>query len=456
MPRRAVGDGGGVMMVRRAVAVCAGAVLVLSMGGLAGSAAAAGPPPNDTIGGAIVVPSLPFTDTMGTRAATTDADDAQVNASCGAPLTNNSVWFTFTAGASDTLLSVDTTGSTFSSGVIIATGTPGSLTTQACGPVSSHVVTSPGTTYYILVFDDTGSGGRLQLAMHGPGPQPKNDNPGKATAITALPFSDALDTTGATTGKVDTQANATCGAPATGNSVWYTFTATASDPAIFVDASFSDYNVGVLIATGTPGALTTVACGPFGVTTPTTPGTKYYIMVFDAAGGGGGNLQLNVGEAPTATVQLRTTTPVDLSGEVHLKGSYTCANTTFLDISGSLVEIVGKTVATGFFDNLGLLAPTCDGAKHPWTATVTGATVSFAPGKTAVFLDGLACNDSVCADEQSTQVISLVASGSATSSALAPALRSTATTFRHSPRLTYGTAARSTHATWGRTAPAGS
>ncbi len=423
----------------------AGAALATS--GFAATAAAAGPPTNDHIAGATVVSSLPFTATADTTAATTDANDAQVNAACGAPNTNNSVWYTFTAGPSDTLLAVDTTGSNFSSGVIIATGTPGSLTTQACGPVSTFAAVSPGTKYYILAFDDTGSGGTLHIAFHGPGPKPKNDTANNATAVSALPYSTSLDTTGATTDAIDAQANQSCGAPVTGNSVWYKFTATSSDPAIFVDASFSDYFAGVLVATGTPGSLTTVTCGPLSVTTSTTPGTTYYIMVFDAAGGGGGTLQLNIGDAPFAKVRVHTDTLVDSSHDAQLTGSYSCVNARYLDINGSMLEIVGTKVATGTFDNLGVPAPKCDGNKHPWSAEVADTTVRFAPGKAAAFVFNLACNAAVCTQGETVHVLKLVRSGSL-SSTFAPATRVHLRVFPRSLRPIYGTAVHATTAPW--------
>jgi len=83
----------------RVLATVACVAIALGLGGFVGSAAAATPPPNDLISGATVVSALPFLQTLDTTAATTDANDAQVNESCGAPFTNNSVWYKFTAGA---------------------------------------------------------------------------------------------------------------------------------------------------------------------------------------------------------------------------------------------------------------------------------------------------------------------------------------------------------------------
>ena len=225
------------MSPRRVLATLSCVAVALGLGGFVGTASAATPPSNDLISGATVVTSLPFTATLDVTGATTDANDAQANQLCGAPKTNNSVWYSFTAGPSDTLLAVDTTGSTFSSGVLIATGTPGALSTQACGPITSKVAVASGTTYYVMAFDDSGSGGTLHISMHGAGPVPANDTIGHSAVISRLPYKATLDTTGATTDKVDSQANASCGAPATGSSVWYTFTAGRNDRNIFVDAS---------------------------------------------------------------------------------------------------------------------------------------------------------------------------------------------------------------------------
>src|SRR4051794_7043568 len=152
-------------------------LVAIAVAGVVGSVSAAGAvaaPSNDKIGGAQVVSSLPFKASVDTRGATTDSDDTQVNDSCGAPNTNNSVWYKVTASKSE-LLTVDTNGSNYSSGVIIAEGKPGALTTDACGPVNAGVEATKGKTYWVLAFDDTGHGGTLQLSIHGPGPKPPND-----------------------------------------------------------------------------------------------------------------------------------------------------------------------------------------------------------------------------------------------------------------------------------------
>src|SRR6476469_9449519 len=77
------------------------AVAVVTAAGLlySASTAWAAVPTNDTIAGATPISALPFTATLDTTQATTDADDASINANCGAPATEASVWYSYTASA---------------------------------------------------------------------------------------------------------------------------------------------------------------------------------------------------------------------------------------------------------------------------------------------------------------------------------------------------------------------
>src|SRR5207247_1328806 len=85
-------------------------------------------------GGATVIAALPFTDTIDTTEATTDADDAEMNvAECGAPATDASVWYTVTPSA-DAFLVADVSSSNYSAGAIVATGSPGNFSFVTCGP----------------------------------------------------------------------------------------------------------------------------------------------------------------------------------------------------------------------------------------------------------------------------------------------------------------------------------
>jgi len=115
-------------------------------------------PSNDTFAGATAA-TVGFSETLDTTEATTDADDAQLNSSCGAPATDASVWYSI-AGTDQNVL-VDVSQSDYSAGVLVGVGSEGALTTVACGPQAVAFFAEAGTTYYILAIDDQQNGDGL-------------------------------------------------------------------------------------------------------------------------------------------------------------------------------------------------------------------------------------------------------------------------------------------------------
>lgn len=141
----------------------------------AGGPAFAAAPGNDLRTAATAV-GVGFTDSVDTSEATTDADDTDlVNAGCFPPATDASVWYTLTP-PTDGGVVVDVSGSDYSAGVIVATGSPGGWSVQTCGPGTVGFVASAGTTYTILAFDDqldgTGNGGTLNIKLAEAPPPP--------------------------------------------------------------------------------------------------------------------------------------------------------------------------------------------------------------------------------------------------------------------------------------------
>ncbi|MGH7444791.1 MAG: DUF6299 family protein [Longimicrobiales bacterium] len=124
-------------------------------------------PSNDLFSGATVV-TVPFSEVLNTTEATTDADDAQLNASCGAPATDASVWYAFTPGA-DAVVVVDVAQSDYSAGVLVGVGTQGNLSTVTCGPGAVSFFATAHTAYYVLAIDDqldgAGNGGSLSISF---------------------------------------------------------------------------------------------------------------------------------------------------------------------------------------------------------------------------------------------------------------------------------------------------
>jgi hypothetical protein len=150
-------------------ALLVGVALAMSTSGVVLAAA----PSNDTFSGATAVTG-DFSEVLDTTEATTDADDAQLNSSCGAPATDASVWYAVTSSSGATV-SVDVSQSDYSAGVLVGVGTQGNLTTVACGPGGTQFAADAGTTYYVLAIDDqgdeTGNGGSLNIAFtFGPPP----------------------------------------------------------------------------------------------------------------------------------------------------------------------------------------------------------------------------------------------------------------------------------------------
>jgi hypothetical protein len=137
-------------------------------------------PSNDTFGGATVIGSLPFTQTLDTTEATTDATDQEANPSdCGAPAMDASVWYTVTA-SSDDGIAVDVSQSSYSAGVSVVTGSPGSFTFVTCGPGAVEFPTVNGETYSIVAFDDqtdgsAANGGTLVINVEAVPPPPVVD-----------------------------------------------------------------------------------------------------------------------------------------------------------------------------------------------------------------------------------------------------------------------------------------
>jgi hypothetical protein len=160
-------------MIRKRLVVLVGLLLVGSLAAAAPVLAA--PPLNDTYPNRQVI-AVGFTDTVNTTEATTDADDMDINTDCGAPATDASVWYELTPSA-DMGIVVDVSSSNYSAGVLIASGSPGNFTIEACGPGASAWSALSGVPYAILVIDDqddgSGNGGTLEITVAEAPPPPE-------------------------------------------------------------------------------------------------------------------------------------------------------------------------------------------------------------------------------------------------------------------------------------------
>lgn len=158
------------MKLRRVLAAMATIAALIP---LTTTSALAAPPTNDSFGGATPA-SLGFSQTLDTTEATTDADDAEANATCGAPAIEASVWYSYSPPA-DGAVVVDVSASSFAAGLIVVTGSPGSLALVTCGPGAVAFGALAGETYSVLAFDfvsGAGNGGSLRIEFAEVAPPP--------------------------------------------------------------------------------------------------------------------------------------------------------------------------------------------------------------------------------------------------------------------------------------------
>jgi uncharacterized repeat protein (TIGR01451 family) len=129
---------------------------------------------NDLCSQATAITTLPFTEMLDARAATTSPDDPlQSCSSAGAAKNSNSVWYRFTPSQNGTV-TVSTVGSNYDTILTAYTGACGSLREVACNDdfgsgVESQITfeVTAGITYLIEVtdFDDRPGGGMLLFTL---------------------------------------------------------------------------------------------------------------------------------------------------------------------------------------------------------------------------------------------------------------------------------------------------
>ncbi len=238
---------------------------------------------------------------------------------------------------------------------------------------------------------------------------PDNDVYAGRVVVGSVPFNTTLDTSEATTDAHDVEINTECGAPATDASVWYEVTA-AADGALAADVSSSDYSAGVLVATGSPGSFSIVACGPGATAWSTTAGETYALLVIDDqfdGGGNGGNLELTIADVPPPPEIDVTVSPrgqFTRTGSAIINGTLTCVGEAeFAFLEAELTQTVGRFKITGF--NGTELA--CDGTTRPWSLEIEAFNGTFKGGRAANVTFAVACGFFDCGVDFEERVIQL-------------------------------------------------
>jgi len=238
---------------------------------------------------------------------------------------------------------------------------------------------------------------------------PSNDAYADRQAITSIPFADSVDTTAATTDVPDAEAIAACAPVPTDASVWYEYTP-ASDGAVVIDASGSDYAAGIVVVSGSPGTFVLENCGTT-VILSVTAGVSYEVMVFDYDGvGNGGALELTMNDLPPPPVVSLTVDPSGSfnakTGAATIRGTVTCSGGNEFgknNIYVQVTQVVGrlKIIADGGTDFI------CDGTTRAWSFGLFSNSGKFAGGKASVSAYANACGDFDCGFAEVERTVTL-------------------------------------------------
>jgi hypothetical protein len=213
---------------------------------------------------------------------------------------------------------------------------------------------------------------------------PGNDNFVDATVITALPYSDVVDTTEATVEGTDPLPVA-CGFELQ-STVWYSFTP-GTDGDLAVDTLGSGYDTTLAVFTGSPGNLVEVGCNDDAVGLQSRviwtadAAVTYFIMAGSYSPGGGSlhlNLHTSAGPFAVEDFAVNTTGRVQAkTGVATISGTLVCSGEpgrVYLEVS--LRQRIGRAYVHGFNDG----AVLCEGSRT-WSVTVSGSDGLFVAGR---------------------------------------------------------------------------
>jgi len=155
-------------------AVSVAAVATLGLVVFSVSPAYAAVPANDTIQNATEITTVPFTDTVDTTDATTDALETSLNANCPAPTVEHGVWYHAVVAQSGNY-TADTSQSNYGTGIMVLTGPASAPTFLTCGPTSVTGPLTAGQDVFLLVFGDgatAATSGTMVLTVAAAAPAP--------------------------------------------------------------------------------------------------------------------------------------------------------------------------------------------------------------------------------------------------------------------------------------------
>jgi membrane protease YdiL (CAAX protease family) len=238
---------------------------------------------------------------------------------------------------------------------------------------------------------------------------PANDEIGSPTVIGAIPFTETIDTTGATTGPTDPDY---CFGPEFGPdpaSVWYAYTADATGP-LLATTFDSDYDTSLYVGTADgDGGLAVIACSDdtrsqqSAVRFDAVAGETYLFAASASPFGGatGGNLTFNLEVGPPAQAVELHVESVGLFtgyGTATIRGTVSCAAPATLG-SIVIVELLQRVGNRELPGNAFLDIGGCPAVGIPFEAVVWSPYGKYRGGHASAQVIYAACSDIECGSE---------------------------------------------------------
>ena len=201
-------------------------------------------------------------------------------------------------------------------------------------------------------------------------------------------------TTAARSERLDLRVNRDCGAPRVGASVWFRVR-TATTTRVLLDATPSDYSVGLMVFRGRPSPRSLVTCGPGQIGFRARAEQRYFVMAFDDSSRAGGRLMLSMSKVrkPAISLELSDTAVLDAAGTITLTGTVRCTNATFGGVDATLRQLVGRFYVIGYTF---VEAGACDGTARELELPVTSDNGIFGLEPATVDVFASACGPFGC------------------------------------------------------------
>ena len=346
------------------------------------------------------IASLPFTSTVYHPVVGAAADDPvcppMVGDLPGPPAASDqgSAWYEFTAAEESGIQIIMRADSPIAappffsfSNLSVHAGERGALEPVACGRrYVQRFAALPGVTYRIMANFTPSA--QVRLDARALPPAPANDGFDDATHVGSLPFSDAVDTTGAMFQSEPPHCIPPPPPPGTGpgfsgsgslvppTNVWYAY-APAEDTRVTIDTSGSNYSAQITAFSGPREALVPLGCDPARFTFTALAGRMYHLMIAGSFGPYGNDLQVLFTGRPALRIQVAIGADGVLdrnTGSAMVGGIVRCSRPSEITLDGTLRQ--DRPRVQGAFHAV----VACDGAT-PWRTAVTPDASRPRPGR---------------------------------------------------------------------------